>query len=128
MSQRYLTKTLIEFLAKKMVFLGGPRQVGKTTLCLSLLNPPLVSNAAYLNWDDIQARAMIRTGALPPASLVVFDEIHKYLPWRSLIKGFYDLKGKQQKYLITGSARLDYYRRGGGFLARPLPLFASPSF
>jgi uncharacterized protein len=37
-----------------MVFLGGPRQVGKTTLARSLL-----PTALYLNWDDAEDRSKI---------------------------------------------------------------------
>ena len=75
----------------KMVFIGGPRQVGKTTYSLSLLSPPTETNPAYLNWDDIKSKALIRTGVLPEQSkLIIFDEIHKYKKWRNLIKGLYD--------------------------------------
>ena len=113
---RYLKSTVIEFLKKKMVFLGGPRQVGKTTLSLSLLKPPDNSNPAYLNWDDIKSRAQIRQGIMPAAKLVVLDEIHKYRGWRNLIKGLYDKNKPHQNYLVTGSAKLDHYRRGGDSL------------
>lgn len=113
---RYLKPTIDDFLKKKMVFLGGPRQVGKTTLCLSFLDQPNVKNPAYLNWDDINSRALLRQGKLPSDSLVVIDEIHKYKLWRQLIKGFYDKNKGYQNYLVTGSARLDYYRRGGDSL------------
>ncbi|MBI2601800.1 MAG: ATP-binding protein [Deltaproteobacteria bacterium] len=99
-----------------MVFVGGPRQVGKTTLCIQFLNPPHLDNRAYLNWDDLESKSMIRNGNLPPDPLVVLDEIHKYTSWRNLVKGFYDKKKEVQKFLITGSARLDYYRRGGDSL------------
>lgn len=42
---RYLKPTIQDFLRKKMVFLGGPRQVGKTTLCLSFLDQADVRNS-----------------------------------------------------------------------------------
>lgn len=35
--RRYLHDAIDEDLAEKMVFLGGPRQVGKTTLALWLI-------------------------------------------------------------------------------------------
>lgn len=113
---RYLTPFVEEFLKKRMVFVGGPRQVGKTTLCLDFLDPSTVKNRAYLNWDDINSRKIIRNGELPPAPLVVLDEIHKYKSWRNLLKGFYDKNKGEQNYLVTGSARLDIYRRGGDSL------------
>ncbi len=113
---RYLTPHVDPFLKKKMVFLGGPRQVGKTTLCLSFLDPPSELNSAYMNWDDIHVQKKIRTGELSNDPIIVFDEIHKFKNWRNLVKGFYDKKKSIQKYLVTGSARLDYYRRGGDSL------------
>jgi len=115
--ERYLKPVIAEFLNKKMVFVGGPRQVGKTTLCLSFLSKPDPKNPSYLNWDDIQSRSLLRQGQLPPESpLLVIDEIHKYKLWRNLIKGFYDKNKGYQNYLVTGSARLDHYRRGGDSL------------
>lgn len=114
--RRYLNDTIEDFLNKKMVFVGGPRQVGKTTLCLDFLKPSSVKNPAYLNWDDIHSRKLIRNGELPAAPLLVLDEVHKYKLWRGLIKGFYDKNKGEQNYLVTGSARLDHYRRGGDSL------------
>ena len=100
-----------------MVFVGGPRQVGKTTLALSFLSKPDVKNPAYLNWDEIQSRSLLRQGKLPSdPPLLIIDEVHKYKLWRQLIKGFYDKNKGYQNYLVTGSARLDYYRRGGDSL------------
>jgi len=78
----------VEDLGEKMVFLGGPRQVGKTTLALSLLEPPSENHAAYLTWDDPATRKMIRGGALlAEQPLVLLDEIHKFRGWRNLVKG-----------------------------------------
>jgi len=48
--------------------------------------------------------------------LIIFDELHKYPRWKRWIKGVYDTKPAQQEYLVTGSARLDVYRRGGDSL------------
>ena len=114
---RYLLKSIQLFLKKKMVFLGGPRQVGKTTLCLRFLNPPSEENPAYLNWDDPMARHNIKTSNFPAEQKTLcFDEIHKFKNWRSLVKGLYDTKKHKYKFLITGSARMDHYRRGGDSL------------
>lgn len=114
--RRYLYPEIREFLAKRMVFVGGPRQVGKTTLCLDFLRPASVKNPAYLNWDDLKSRKLIRSGELPASPLVVLDEVHKFKGWRNLVKGFYDKNKGEQNYLVTGSARLDLYRRGGDSL------------
>jgi predicted AAA+ superfamily ATPase len=104
-------------LDEKIVLLSGPRQTGKTTLALSLLSPPTKSNPAYLNWDVGTDRSMIRKAELPPnAPLVVLDEIHKYKNWRELLKGLYDKRVPELSVLVTGSARLDHYRKGGDSL------------
>lgn len=113
--QRYLTPYVIQDLRKKMVFIGGPRQVGKTTLCRALITafPELV----YLNWDSDEHKRMIRKQQwLDDAPLIIFDELHKYARWKQWIKGVYDLKPPHQQYLVTGSARLDVYKRGGDSL------------
>lgn len=115
-SKRYLAPIIEDFLEERMVFVGGPRRVGKTTLCLSFLNPSLRTNPHYLNWDDLHSKAKIKQGEIPPEGLSVIDEVHKFKNWRNLIKGFYDKRGGDQNFLITGSARLDYYRRGGDSL------------
>ncbi len=113
---RYLKSIITDFLEEKMVFLGGPRQVGKTTLCLQFLNPPDVKNIAYLNWDTIEGREKLKNGRLPASDILVIDEIHKFKLWRRLIKGFYDGNKGHQNYLVIGSARLDFYRKGGDSL------------
>ena len=115
--KRYLIQPIKTFLRDKMVFVGGPRQVGKTTLCLHFLKPSSVENPAYLNWDDSQARYNIKKAELPiNKKILCFDEIHKFKNWRSLIKGLYDTKKYKYRFLVTGSVRLDYYRRGGDSL------------
>lgn len=103
-------------LQQKMVFVGGPRQVGKTTLAKFLLGPAAVK-AAYLNWDVADHRSRLMSEQLPvKQKLIVLDEVHKYRHWRRLVKGFFDLYGPQMQLLVTGSARLDHYRKGGDSL------------
>ena len=115
---RYLRAEIAEALGSKMVFVGGPRQVGKTLLALSLLTPSTERHAGYLNWDDPKVRPTLRLGQLPPGeSLIVLDEIHKYARWRNLVKGLYDTEKSARRILVTGSARLDHYRKGGDSLA-----------
>ena len=115
--KRYLEEVIAEDLEEKMVFLGGPRQVGKTTLALNLLKEGSETHPAYLSWDVISAQKALLQGALPgDQSLVILDEIHKYKGWRNLVKGLYDSNRSYRRFLITGSARLDHYRRGGDSL------------
>ena len=114
---RYLKNPVIEDLKNKMVFVGGPRQVGKTTFALTFLPESSEKHPAYLNWNDISARNNLLKGELPGGEkLLILDEIHKFSGWRSLIKGFYDTNRSERSFIITGSARLDYYRKGGDSL------------
>ena len=118
--QRYLRHAIERVLASgKMAFVGGPRQVGKTTLALGLLGPKATEkHPAYLSWDDPRAAARLRQVELPANQpLLVFDEIHKYARWRNLVKGIYDVEKSERRIVVTGSARLDYYRKGGDSLA-----------
>ncbi len=117
---RYLTPAVERTLAKgKMAFIGGPRQVGKTTLALDLLGAEAdESHPAYLNWDDPRMRRRIRAAELPPDQpLLIFDEVHKYARWRNLLKGIWDTEKSHRRIVVTGSARLDLYRKGGDSLA-----------
>lgn len=110
MKNRYLSEQILRDLNSKMVFLGGPRQVGKTTLSLNLF-----SEDSYLNWDYAEDREKILNNQMPNSDIWIFDEIHKYKKWRNLLKGLYD-KNKKKKILVTGSARLDLYRYSGDSL------------
>lgn len=117
--RRYLYASIRSDLSQKMVFVGGPRQVGKTTFALSLLGAPLEaeSHPAYLTWDALADRERLLRGEFPSGQpLVLLDEIHKFARWRNLLKGFYDKHKTRVSFLVTGSARLDYYRKGGDSL------------
>ena len=110
--RRYLEKQVRQDLMEKMVFVAGPRQVGKTTLARQILG----ERPGYLNWDAAEDRERILKRELHPADLWVFDEIHKYRSWRNYLKGLYDSRAARQRILVTGSARLDLYRFGGDSL------------
>lgn len=117
---RYLARAVARTLAaRRMAFVGGPRQVGKTTLALAQLGPDATEkHPAYFNWDDPRSAARLRNVELPPGEpLLVCDEIHKYARWRNLLKGIYDTEKSSRSIIVTGSARLDYYRKGGDSLA-----------
>lgn len=114
--ERYLTPFIVEDLKEKMVFVGGPRQVGKTTLCRNFIGD-YFRNHAYFNWDNRGDRKAITASAWPgDAELLIFDEIHKFRQWKSFIKGEYDKLKGTYKFLVTGSSRLDLYRRGSDSL------------
>jgi hypothetical protein len=113
---RYLTSYVCKDLEEKMVFIGGPRQVGKTTFAVNIVANEFKSHA-YYNWDNREDRKKILQSVWPGnADLIILDEIHKYKNWKNLIKGEYDKLKSKYKFLITGSARLDIYRRGGDSL------------
>jgi uncharacterized protein len=116
--KRYLDEEIKTDLEKKMVILGGPRQVGKTTCALAQISTTAnEGHLGYLNWDHIEDRNLLLSGQLPGGQkLIIFDEIHKYSEWRNLVKGFYDKNKSKTKFMVTGSARLDFYRRGGDSL------------
>jgi predicted AAA+ superfamily ATPase len=109
---RYLQNQVQQDLDRKMVFLAGPRQVGKTTLSRALHG----GSAGYLNWDAPADRERILRRQLPDTRLWVFDELHKYRQWRNYLKGLYDTRSAGRRILVTGSARLDLYRFGGDSL------------
>ena len=110
--KRYLTEQIIKDLSKKMVFLGGPRQVGKTYLAKQIIT----DKKSYLNWDVAEDREQILKRQLPDSKALIFDEIHKYHSWRNYLKGLFDKSGQETQILVTGSARLDFYRFGGDSL------------
>jgi predicted AAA+ superfamily ATPase len=114
---RYLQPYIKEDLSSKMVFLGGPRQVGKTTLAQAMVEKYKDGHPAYLNWDNDEHKKMIRERHWPKNEpLIVLDEIHKFKNWRNMVKGFYDTLKHTHSFLITGSARLDHFRKGGDSL------------
>jgi len=114
--ERYLTEAVTEDLREKMVFVGGARQVGKTTFAMDLLGKRFQS-PAYFNWDNRTDRREILASRWPgDADLIILDEIHKLRGWKNLIKGEYDKLKDKYRFLVTGSARLDVVRRGGDSL------------
>lgn len=106
---------------RQMALVSGPRQVGKTTTCRMAGND-------YLNWDNTDDRRLILKGPAAVAErlnlerlheklpIVVFDELHKQLKWKAFLKGFFDVYGERTRVIVTGSSRLDIFRRGGDSL------------
>ena len=110
---RSITKSLIQDLNSKIVLLSGPRQVGKTTLSKNLN-----LSFEYLNFDDSELRKIMMDRSWKrDVDLVIFDELHKRPKWKSWIKGIYDTEGVNPKILVTGSARMDVFKKGSDSLA-----------
>ena len=113
--KRYLDDRVRVDLAQKMVFLTGPRQVGKTTLSRQLIAQ---QGGQCLNYDVPADRALILNQRWSPqAPLLVLDEIHKMPAWKAWLKGVYDGKPAAQQLLVTSSARMDTFRHSGESLA-----------
>ena len=110
---RYLRSYLVADLAKKLVLLSGPRQVGKSTLAQALCEP----QGVYLNWDIRSDRRIINQMLWPKdVPLVVLDELHKMRRWKNFLKGVIDEYHNRPSLLVTGSAQLDALRRQGDAL------------
>jgi hypothetical protein len=118
---RYIAAAVEEALVeRKMGFISGPRQVGKTTLARSLLRDP---KEGYFTWDlERDRRRILRsdgafwTGEASRVTRVVLDEIHKYPRWKRLLKGLFDAYRDDVEMIVTGSGRLDVYQKGGDSL------------
>ena len=114
--KRTLKALVAADLARKMVFLVGPRQVGKTTLAKALMAD--YPRAQYLNWDVADDRRIILGQTWSPrATLLVLDEVHKMREWKGHLKGAWDGRSEGQSILVTGSARMDTFRQSGESLA-----------
>lgn len=110
--QNYILKDL----AKKMVFLVGPRQAGKTWLAKEIAKS--FQHSVYLNYDRREDRTIIQSEAwLESTNLLVIDELHKMPNWKQYIKGVFDTKPNHMAILVTGSARLDTFTSTGESLA-----------
>lgn len=124
---------------EQILFLAGPRQVGKTTI--SKNSHALTDRFVYLNWDRLEDRQVILTDRVMEAysldqpifgeqrkPLIIFDELHKYPGWKNFLKGLIDTYKGTIHIVVTGSAKLNVYRRGNDslmgryFLCRVHPL------
>ncbi len=123
MDRKTIKALLKDHPQEKMLFLAGPRQVGKTTFSKKSLES-YDNNGIYLNWDILKDRKnirkgddffqpLLREGALPR---IILDEIHKMSRFKGWLKGFYDQYRDDFNIWVTGSGRLDLYQKGGDSL------------
>jgi predicted AAA+ superfamily ATPase len=111
--ERYLITHIKKDLDKKIILLTGPRQVGKTTL-----SKMMGTDFDYFNFDNPEDRTGLQKKSWDRAKpLIIFDELHKLKNWKSWLKGIYDTEGIPPSILVTGSARLDTFRKVGDSLA-----------
>jgi predicted AAA+ superfamily ATPase len=121
-NKRYLEDSIINdaLESQKIAFISGPRQVGKTTLSQNILEK-FHAEENYFSWDDDEFKKIwIKTPKSiltnNPHHYLALDEIHKNLQWKNKLKGLYDLYKSKMKFIVTGSARMDYYRKSGDSL------------
>lgn len=105
---------------RQIALLVGPRQVGKTSICKPL--------GVYLDFDNLDHRRLIVKGPEAVAeflglnqlretkAVVIFDKLHKHAKWKSFLKGFFDTYEERVQVAVTGSSRLDVWRKGGDSL------------
>jgi hypothetical protein len=111
--ERYLAKYIREDLDSKIILLTGPRQTGKTTL-----SKMLKEDFDYFNYDNAADRLGLTEKSWDRSKpLIIFDELHKFKDWKSWLKGIYDTEGVPPSILVTGSAKLDTYKKVGDSLA-----------
>ena len=114
--ERLQKQQILKDLNKKIVFIIGPRQVGKTWLAKDIaknFNKPV-----YLNYDSIQDKKIIHSESwLNSTDLLIIDELHKMKGWKNYLKGVFDTKPEKMKILVTGSARLATFQKSGDSLA-----------
>lgn len=114
--KRYIYHQVLTDLKKKMVFVTGPRQIGKTFLAQQIIME--YANPQYFNYDNAVDRKIIHNMSWKiDADLLIFDEIHKMKDWKMFLKGIFDCRAANQAILVTGSARLDTFRQSGESLA-----------
>jgi hypothetical protein len=78
---RYLKTSVGEWLDQRMVFIGGPRQVGKTFLARQYIS----SAEDCFSWEHLADREQIRSHRFPSGSrTLVLDEVQKDPLWRRL--------------------------------------------
>ena len=135
MLKRHLSQIVFsDTFHQQMRFVAGPRQCGKTVL-VQKYQQSINQNQLYFNWDyretrlNYQADSSFFLHSLPDVPAYkdsywfCFDEIHKYPKWKNILKEIYDKYHQKYQFVITGSVRLDMFRKSGDSLAGRYFLF-----
>ncbi len=126
MLNRHLLAPLVNAVnAFPVVGLLGPRQVGKTTLALSLAEQMENDRVRYLDLEAPNDRARLTDPLLYFESqkdkLVILDEIHRVPDLFAVLRGVVDQRRRQGarsgQFLVLGSASLDLLRQSAESLA-----------
>ncbi len=106
-----------DWIRNRMLFISGPRQVGKTTLVTSTL---CTNKENYFNWDNRKIRLAYQKDpdffVQAPLGWICFDEIHKRPKWKDILKGIYDSYKERYHFVVIGSARLETFQKSGDSL------------
>ena len=132
--KRYIEEVAFsDVFSRQMRFIAGPRQSGKTTIARNKLKH-LECDKLYYNWDKKEVRDRYRkeTDFLAKDTLELnkakniwacFDEIHKMPKWKNILKDYFDTYENKINFIVTGSAKLDMFRKSGDSLAGRYFLF-----
>jgi predicted AAA+ superfamily ATPase len=127
MIERIQTRQLLEMLNLfPVVAVIGPRQVGKSTLVLS---DPICRDRSYITLDDLASRSLAERdplALLEQAGPVTIDEIQLAPGLLRGIKQQVDRSRTAGRYLITGSADLNYCADLSHVLAGRVGILALP--
>ena len=125
MINRILSTQLADAIAHSpAVALLGPRQVGKTTLALEIVNAN-DKHALYLDMESERDRSKLAQPELYLADhqdkLVILDEVHRVPGLFPALRGLIDQSRRTGRrdglYLLLGSASLDLLKQTGETLA-----------
>jgi predicted AAA+ superfamily ATPase len=123
-----------EEFGRQMRFISGPRQIGKTTLSKNFLHQQKLDKL-YFNWD---LRAVRNQYLEDPyffetdiydfhspgrPTWICLDEIHKMPKWKNILKDYFDKFEERVRFIVTGSARLEWFRKSGDALTGRYFLF-----
>ena len=112
LAEIFLPKLDTNSLKNPMLFVAGPRQVGKTYMTRQ-------TNFPYFNWDTAEVKkSFLRDPYFfrDHSPWVIFDEIHKRRDWKKLLKGYFDSEHRRENFIVTGSGRFNLSQKGGDSL------------